>query len=124
MGSKQEAIVRSAFEGYAALDRAAMLDHYAEDATWHMVAGKEPFVGRDAIGAEVDRQLAGLSEYTSKILNMASTDTVVFVEGVDTFTLSGKPVTLHWSTAVDINPDGKITEQRDYYDRKELEGSL
>jgi limonene-1,2-epoxide hydrolase len=124
MGSKQEAVVRSALEGYAAHDRAAMLDHYSDDAIWHMVAGQQPFVGRDAIGAEIDRQFGQLSEYGSTIVNMASTDTVAFVEGVDTFTLSGKPATLHWSSSLDINPDGKITAQRDYYDRRKLEGQL
>ena len=124
MGSKQEAVFRSWLDCYAAGDRAAALDHYSDDATYHVAAWHQPLVGRDAIRAELDRQFDSISDYRYTIRNIFSTDAVVFVEGIDAFKYGGKDVTTHWCSVHEINPAGKITAQRDYLDMKELEAQL
>jgi hypothetical protein len=124
VGSKQEAVSRSWLDCYAAGDRGALLDHYSDDASYHVIASRPALVGREAIRAELDRQFDRVSDYRSTILNICSTDAVVFIEGIDTFKHSGRDVTLHWSSVQEISSAGKIRTQRDYWDSKELEAQL
>ena len=124
MQSKQESVVRSWHQCYAAGDRAAVLDHYANDAVWHVVWWREPLVGRDAIRAALETQFDGMANYRSETRTMLSKDAAVFVEGIDTFTRSGKEVILHWSVVLEINAEGKIAQQRDYWDHQELQAQL
>ena len=88
-------MVRSWHTSYAAGDRLAALDHYADDAIWYLNWWREPHVGRDAIRAELDRQHDGFANYRSEIVNLFSNDGVVFIEGIDTFTMGGKDATMH-----------------------------
>jgi limonene-1,2-epoxide hydrolase len=122
MGTAQEATVRSLIECMNADDREGIADHFADDATWHMIAWREPSVGRDAIRSVLDRLVGTGARYT--ILNMASTDSVVFTELVDTHHRDGKEVTIHWTSVTEINPDGKIAAERDYWDTKQMETQL
>ena len=124
METEQESVVRSWHRCYAAGDRAAVLDHYAHDATWHVVWWREPLVGRDAIRAALDTHFDGMPNYRSETRTMLSKDAVVSVEGIDTFTRAGKEVTLHWSVVLEINAEGKIAQQRDYWDNQELQAQL
>ena len=124
MGSDQESAVRSFHKCYAAGDRAAALSHYADDAIWHVAWWREPRVGRDAIQSELDRQFDALSGYRSEVVNMLSQDAIVFVEGIDTLTRGADEVTIHWSSVFEINAEGKIARQRDYWDTRELETQL
>jgi ketosteroid isomerase-like protein len=124
MGSKEEAVVRSAVDCYGTGDRDALLDHYADDATYHVSAWHKPTVGRDAIRAELDRQFDLVSDYRPTILNIFSQDSLVFVEGIDQFKYSGKDATMHWCSVVEIDAAGKITKQRDYADSQELKAQL
>ena len=124
MGIEQENVTRSWIACYAAHDKAALLDHYADDARYHVHAWHEPFEGRDAIRAELDRQFGLVSDYRSAILNICSTDSVVFIEGIDQFRHSGRDISVHWSSVQEIDRNGKIAVQRDYADSKELETQL
>jgi limonene-1,2-epoxide hydrolase len=51
-------------------------------------------------------------------------DSIVFFEPVDNFRISGRDVMLHWSSVWELDPAGKITTQRDYWDAKELAAQL
>jgi ketosteroid isomerase-like protein len=127
MGSKEEAVARSAIDCYATGDRAALVDLYSDEAVYHVNAWQEPLVGRDAIRAEIDRQFDLVSDYRTTIVNIFSKDSVVFSEGIDTFKHSrsgGKDVTSHWARVQEINPAGKIISLRDYWDSQEQEGQL
>jgi hypothetical protein len=46
------------------------------------------------------------------------------LRAVDNFRIGGKDVTLHWSSVWELDPAGKITTQRDYWDAKELAAQL
>jgi hypothetical protein len=76
-------------------------------------------------GFELEERVLGdawVHRYTLR--NLASTDAVVFIEVVDTFKYDGKDMTSHWSSVLEVNPSGKITAERDYYDMKEFETQL
>ena len=122
MGIEQENVTRSWLACYAADDKAGLLDHYTDDAVYHVHAWHEPLVGREAIGAELDRQFGVVSDYRSTILNISSTGSVVFIEGIDTFkhAKASGDVTVHWASVQEISPEGKISTQRDYADTAEL----
>ena len=68
--------------------------------------------------------LVRIPDYQYTIRNIASTDTLVFAELVDTYTRDGKQITMHWSVTLEIDPAGKINAERDYFDVKELEAQL
>jgi limonene-1,2-epoxide hydrolase len=123
MGSQNEAVVRSMLECLF-VDIDTMIDHYSDDAIYHTVSWKQPVVGRDAIRAELEQLFRHMSDYRYTLRNLASTDAVVFIEVVDTFKYDGKDMTSHWSSVLEVNPSGKITAERDYYDMKEFETQL
>ena len=120
--SGHEDMVRRWHECYVTGDRAAAIDYYADDATWQVSWWRDPLVGRDAIEVALERQFAGISDYRSELVNLVSKDAVVFLEGIDNFTVDDNLLTLHWSTVLEINAEGKIAQQRDYWDTRELEG--
>jgi limonene-1,2-epoxide hydrolase len=108
-----------------ALDLESAVNHFAEDATYHVAAWHEPLVGRGAVRGGLEREFAVLSsEYRYTIRNMASTDEVVFMEVVDAFKSRGKNITMHWSSVLEINQALKITARRDYWDAKEFDARL
>ena len=123
MGSAQEAAVRALLDSYATLDWDAVAAHYADNATLSVVAWYEPLVGRDAIRKDLDRQAGVYTDFRHKIVNVASTDSVVFAERVDTFKMGGKDIAIHVTGAFEVQ-DGKITAWRDYFDMKEIEAQL
>lgn len=122
MGIEQERVTRAWLACYAAHDKAGLLDFCADNANYHVHAWHDPLVGREAIRGELDRQFDLVSDYRSTILNVSSTDAVVFIEGIDTFkhAKATGDVTVHWTSVQEINSDGRISKQRDYSDSAEL----
>ena len=120
MGEAQEAVVRSFNRCLASDDQDGAVEHFSDDAVYHMIPWRKPVVGRDSI-----RSAFGYGRWVrSTILNMASTDAVVFVEAIDTVMRDGKEVTIHYSMVIDIDQEGKITAERDYWDTKEMDAQL
>jgi limonene-1,2-epoxide hydrolase len=123
MGLAQEETVRALLDSYVAFDRDAVAEQYAEDATLRVVAWYEPLVGRDAIRKDLDRQADVYTDFRHEIVNIASTDSVVFAERIDTVNMRGRDVTFHVTGVFEVE-DGKITAWRDYFDMKEIEARL
>jgi limonene-1,2-epoxide hydrolase len=121
MGAQQEAVVRSWIDCVIAQDLASIGGLYADDATYHVNAWRPPVVGRNAIRAEIARQFDVASGDEITVLSIFSTEAVVFYEAVDNFKYGDNAATLHWASVWEIDPSGKITAQRDYWDAKELE---
>jgi limonene-1,2-epoxide hydrolase len=124
MGERQEAVIRSLLDCFVAGDRDGAATLYADQATWHLGACREPIEGRDAIRVELDRMLARIPDYQYTIRNIVSTDEVVFAELVDTYRRHGKEITMHWSVVLEIDSAGKISAERDYFDAKELDAQV
>jgi limonene-1,2-epoxide hydrolase len=124
MESEQETVVRSYLKCYAAGDRTGVLNHCADDAILHSPSWRDPYVGRDSIRAELDRQFDGMSNHRSEIRNILSKDGVVVIELIETFTSRGKEVTVHSSGVFEIDSEGKIARERDYWDAGEIEAQF
>jgi limonene-1,2-epoxide hydrolase len=124
MGEQQEAVVRSLLDSLVAGDRDAAVDHFSDKATYNVSAWSDPLVGKDAIRAELERQAAVYSDLRYTIINVASTDTVVFTERLDKILVGGKEVIVHWASVHEVDPENKITATRDYYDMNEIETQL
>jgi limonene-1,2-epoxide hydrolase len=120
MVADHEAVVRSFLDCIVRRDLEAALDHYADDAVYHVNAWREPLVGITAIREGVGQEIA-LSNYRYTIVNLASRGAAVLFEVVDEFETRGKRVSMHWAGAWEINRAGKITARRDYWDGRESE---
>ena len=126
MGVEEEAVVReflAEFEGDqldpAQVDR--LLSYMAPDAKFHVCAWEPPFVGHDAIRAELLREGQGFTDMRIEILGIASADQRVFTERLDRMTMNAKPVEFHIAGVFEVDDDGKIAVWRDYFDTKEIE---
>jgi limonene-1,2-epoxide hydrolase len=124
MGTKQEQVVHSYLAALAAGDRDGAAAHYSDNATYSVNAWHHPIVGRDAIRADLERQAGHWSDFRYNIINIASSDDVVFMERIDTVFMFGKDITFHWVGVHEIDGNGKIRATRDYFDMKELEAQL
>src|SRR5215467_11078532 len=124
MGIEQEAAARSfilEFEGErldaAQVDR--IVSRMTPNARYHVFAWEQPFVGQDAIRAELLRQAELYGDMRFEILTIASVGQTVFVERRDSCTMNGKEVTFHVVGVFEVDGDGKIAAWRDYLDSRE-----
>jgi limonene-1,2-epoxide hydrolase len=124
MGRKQEAVVMLLLDRIAADDREGATALYAENGSYHVNAWHDPMVGHAAIRGELDRQAGLFSNFRYRVVSIASTDSAVYTERIDTITMAGKDVSVHWASVHELGPDGLITSSRDYYDMKEIEAQL
>ncbi len=112
----------AALDGVPDHDR--LLGLVADDARYHVSAWKEPVVGTTAIRAELERQGAIFSDFTTDIVNLVVSEPLVITERIDTLEIAGKRITLHWVGVFEFDADDKISVIRDYYDMQELESQL
>lgn len=124
MGESQEGAVRAFVEGLngtwddAQIKRA--VDRMAPQAHYHVYAWERPVVGQDAIRREMQRQAPHFADLHCEILNIASSDSTVFVERLDSMTTKEGPLKSHLAAVFEVEPDGKIRAWREYYDSKEI----
>ncbi len=93
-----------------------LLDRMAPDARYHVRAWQEPFVGHDAIRAELLRQAPLFSDGRYETVNVASVGQTVFSERVDSVIIEGKRATFHLVDVFEVDADGKIASWRTYSD--------
>ncbi|MDB5424245.1 MAG: hypothetical protein JWQ29_1661 [Phenylobacterium sp.] len=121
MGAKQEAAVFEMLDAWGDGVRQADVDRivaaFAPDAVWTLYMPGGPSIrGRDAIRAEVERQLLYVKDLHSEILNVVSSDNVVITERHDSFVRNGIPVDQFIAGAFELDSDNLITAYRDYFD--------
>jgi limonene-1,2-epoxide hydrolase len=124
MSEKSEAVVRSFVAALAGGDNDAILSFLTPDASYAVNAWHAPVVGHAAIRAELERQATLYTGLQLEILHIASSDTTVFTERIDSMVIAGKPITTHFASAFDVDTDLAITAIRDYYDLKEIEAQM
>lgn len=130
MGVEQEAAVRAflgnleanGHQDAAQIERAVSC--MSSGAEWHVVAWHRPFVGHDAIRAELLRQALLFRDLRVEILAIASTESVVFTERIDSMILRGKPLRSHIAGVFVVDADGKIAAWREYCDTKEVSAQM
>ena len=123
MGQRQEAAVRSLLDSFMIGNPDEIVEHFTVDATWSVVASREPLVGKDAIRRDLERQAAVYTDFRHEIVNTASTDSIVFVERVDMMRMDGKDMSIHITGVFEVDGD-KIRGWREYLDMKEVEAQL
>jgi len=128
VGIEQEKAVRTFFEAMVTAENACwnstqvdrLLGYMSPDASYHVWAWHEPFVGRDAIREELLREAPLFSDATFEFLNFASVGSTVFVERRDWVTMNSKRADFHVVGVFEVDNSGKIASWRDYFDTAEI----
>jgi limonene-1,2-epoxide hydrolase len=125
MGHKQEAIVREFLfawgDGERVPDIEKIASMFAPDGRWELyIPGGPVIVGRDAIRAEVHRQLGYVSFPHCGTIHMVSNDRMVATERLDLFIRNGKTVRHALMAMFELDDDGLITAWREYFDTYDL----
>ncbi|MGZ4690850.1 MAG: limonene-1,2-epoxide hydrolase family protein [Acidimicrobiia bacterium] len=105
-------------------DVAASVECLADDALYHLNSWNAPFVGRDAIRADFDRQRTLWSDFRYQLLNIATGGNVVFTERIDTVRVDGRDVSIHVAGVFEFDDAGKIASWRDYFDTAEIDAQV
>ena len=129
MGITQEQAVRDFFlewecESLDASRIERILNRMNQDVRWHVNAWDRPLVGQNAVREELQRVAPHYRDYRSEILAIASVNQTVFTQRLDSMVVGGKPLTQHITGVYEVDTDGKISVQRDYFDRKEVDAQL
>jgi limonene-1,2-epoxide hydrolase len=98
---------------------------FSPDAVWQLwVPGGPVLRGRDAIRADITRQLRFSSHMRCGLLRIASNDSTVFTERLDTFRSGDVEVQHHLAAVYELDGDGLITAWREYFDYADVEKQL
>jgi limonene-1,2-epoxide hydrolase len=124
VSEQAEKVVLSLIERLNANDNQAVLESFADDASYRVNAWTDPLVGVDAIAQDFERQHSLWSDLRIELLNIASTGSVVFTERVDAVHMMGRDVQIHMVGVFDVDNQGKISSWRDYFDMKEVESQI
>jgi limonene-1,2-epoxide hydrolase len=124
MSKSDEDAVRRFLDASTAGDGMASLDLLTKDASYFLNGWLQPHVGKTAIKADFERQRALWSDFRYQLLNIASSDNVVFTERIDTVHMMGSDLVTHVVGVFEVTPDGLISSWRDYFDMKEVESQL
>lgn len=97
-----------------------VLRRMSSEARYQVYAWERPVVGQEAIKRELQRQTPHFSDLRCEILNIASKDSTVFIERLDTMTTKNGPLTIHVAAVFEVDDEGRIISWREYYDSKEI----
>jgi limonene-1,2-epoxide hydrolase len=130
VGATQEAIVRDFMDLWGDGTQESpkideIVDMFSEDAAWQLwIPGGPTLKGREAIRADIARQLGFATYMRCGLIHIASNDTQVFTERLDTFLSNGTTVNHHLVAVFDVDADGKITAWREYFDSADVNRQL
>lgn len=121
-GRTPEDVVRSLFASLTSEpgDLDAVLAHFAPEASYWMNAWRQPHTGIDAIRAELVRQDAEYDGLTSELVSVVAAGDTVFTQRLDSMTIGGKPITLHFAGQFVVDAQSRIVEWRDWFDSAEV----
>jgi limonene-1,2-epoxide hydrolase len=125
MGQKQETIVHEFLAAWGDGERVPDIEKiasmFAPDGRWELYVPGGPVIrGREAIAAEIQRQLGYVSSPHCRTIHMISTDRMVATERVDLFIRNGKTVRHALMAMFELDADGLITAWREYFDTYDL----
>lgn len=130
MGAKQEAVVREFCDAWGDgetqhPDVEKVLSLMSQDAVWQLFAPTGPVIrGQAALRAEIERQLHFTGYMQCGLLEVASSDRLVFTERLDHFTMNGKRVAHALIAVYEIDDDGLISAWREYFDTADIAAQL
>ncbi len=130
MGAREEQLVRRVLDAWGdgqteRPDVDAIAAALADDVTWQLwMPGGPTLRGRDAVVADIERQLVFATHMCCGVQRMTSHGSTVITERLDTFR-SGSVTVQHSLCAVfDLDADGKIAAWREYFDVRDLDRQL
>ena len=130
MGAAEEAVVSAFMSAWgdgtqAKPDVDTILSMFTEDAVWQLwVPGGPTLRGRDAIRADISRQLGFATHMRCGPFAVVSNDRQVFTERLDRFTSQGVQIDHHLVAVFDISDDGRIAAWREYFDPEDVNRQL
>jgi limonene-1,2-epoxide hydrolase len=130
MGAAEEGLVTAFMTAWgdgtqAEPDLDRILPMFTEDAVWHLwVPGGPVLLGRDAIKADIERQLGFATHMRCGPIAVASNDRQVFTERLDRFMSKGVEIDHHLVAIFDISDDGRIAAWREYFDPEDVNRQL
>lgn len=94
---------------------------FAEDGEWQLYVPGGPVIkGREALRAEIERQLTYVVLPECNILRISSGDGVVMTERLDWFTRDGSRKRHYLVAVYELDASGLITSWREYFDTLDL----
>ena len=126
MGQREEETVTAFLDAQFEGDFDRALNYLVKDADYRVPAWKESLRDTNAIRSEFERYQATMSDMRYELLNVASTDRVVFSERIDIQYMKdiGREVQVHIVGVYELDSAGKIVSERDYFDTKEVEPQM
>ncbi len=98
-----------------------ILSMMSEDAEWQLWVPGGPIVkGREALRAEIHRQMAMATNNKCNIVNMLSSDRMVMTERADQAIIFGRPCPHQMVAVYELDEDGLISRWREYLDMADL----
>ena len=113
MDEKAESVVRKFLESWQEITPDGHASWFADDGVFDDVP-IGVHTGREAIRDAA----AAYPSTTCEVLRMVSDDGVVVTERIDRFEFGGKPFALRAVGIFEVDDDGRVALQRDYYDMK------
>jgi limonene-1,2-epoxide hydrolase len=126
MGAAEETLVATFMAAWgdgaqAEPDVDTIMAMFTEDAVWQLwVPGGPTLRGREAIKADIGRQLSFATHMRCGPIAVASNDRHVFTERLDRFSSHGVQIDHHLVAVFDISEDGRIAAWREYFDPEDV----
>lgn len=130
MGSDAEKIVGEFMDAWGdgtqrEPDTEKILSMLSEDIVWQLwIPGGPTLRGREAVRADIDRQLRFATFMRCGPVHIASHDGVVFTERTDQFQSNGVTIDHHLVAVFEVDDDGKISAWREYFDPGDVNDQL
>lgn len=112
------AVVMKMIAAWDARDADAIADMFTDDGVLHSMM-IDPIKGRENIRPRIKFLVDNASHMKIEPRNIAVKGNTVFLERTDSFTFKGHSGSVPVVGVLEIR-DGKVSEWREYYDRKEL----
>jgi limonene-1,2-epoxide hydrolase len=130
MGAAEEAVVTAFMDAWgdgtqAEPDVDTILSMFTEDVVWQLwVPGGPTLRGREAIRADIARQLRFATHMRCGPIAVVSDDRHVFTERLDRFVSNGAQIDHYLVAVFDISDDGRIAAWREYFDPEDVNRQL
>lgn len=92
---------------------------FTDDAVYHNIP-VDPVRGRAQIQATLAQFVDVASEAEFEIVAIAADGSKVLTERIDRFVLGGKRIAIPVMGTFEVEPDGKISARRDYFDMQQF----
>lgn len=121
MGAQQEAAVQHMLKAWSngkeTPDVDRIVSAFAPEGSWTLYMPNGPTItGRDALRAEIRRQVAYCGNFDCEVLQIASGDGLVIAERRDRFTRNGVRMECLVAGVLELNAENQIVAWRDYFD--------